>query len=93
MHLAEIASQIVTESGIDVSKPVGRDVRRLATIMRQRTGAHIETCKRHIGRAIRRARWGEPERQWGGRRPGAGRPRNTENCSDPLCPTHHGGEL
>jgi hypothetical protein len=91
--LASMAAQILADSGVDVNHPISRAViLQLAKIMRQRTGAHVVTCKRHIARAIRRARWGEPDRQWGGPRPGAGRPRKeTEECSDPLCPVHHGG--
>jgi len=74
-HLVNTANQVLAESKIDVSQPINQlVVLRLAKEMKKRTGAHIVTCKRHIWRAIRRARWGEPERKWGGPRPGSGRP-------------------
>jgi hypothetical protein len=57
-RLADVASRILTENGIDDKQPVARaTILRLAKIMRERTSANIVTCKRHIWRAIYRARW------------------------------------
>jgi len=71
-QLASLAAEILAESGVDVSQQV--EIRPLAKLMQARCDAHYETCKRHIARAIRRAQ-GETPRQWGGPRPGAGRPK------------------
>jgi len=77
-QLAAIAAEILAESGVDVSQRV--EIRPLAKLMKARCDAHYETCKRHIARAVRRAR-GEMAGQWGGRRPGAGRPKKDENST------------
>jgi hypothetical protein len=74
-QLAAIAAEILAESGVDVSQRV--EIRQLAKQMQERCDARYETCKRHIARAVRRAR-GEMAGQWGGPRPGAGRPKKTE---------------
>jgi D-glycero-D-manno-heptose 1,7-bisphosphate phosphatase len=75
-HLSTIASQVLAESGVDVKQRIDlRTIRNLAEKMRAHSGAHPSTCKRHIARAIRRARGEMVRRQWGGARPGSGRPR------------------
>jgi hypothetical protein len=80
LHLADVARQIVAESGIDIRQPIIRPVlRRLAKVMCEQTGAHLTTCKRHIDRAIRIARGEMVERRWGGPRPFSGRPRKDED--------------
>jgi uncharacterized protein (UPF0210 family) len=76
-QLAALADAILAESGVDVmSQRV--EIRPLAKLMQARCDAHYETCKRHIKRAVRRAK-GETAGQWGGPRPGAGRPKE-EKC-------------
>ena len=40
------------------------------------TNCHIDTAKKNVAKALRRARYGEMvKRGWGGNRPGAGRPK------------------
>ena len=69
------AAAVLSESGVDVTLPTPRPAilamaRRVCAI----TGCHISTAKRHIARAMRRARHpGEAEAQHGGARVGAGR--------------------
>jgi hypothetical protein len=74
-QLSSLAAEILAASGVDVSQRV--EIRQLAKLMQARCDACYETCKRHIVRAVRRAR-GEMPGQWGGRRAGAGRPKKNE---------------
>lgn len=39
------------------------------------TNCHIDTAKKNVTKAMRRARYGEMQKRWGGERPGAGRPK------------------
>ncbi len=64
------AARILAASGADVTKAV--DIYSLAKLMEKKCDAHFETCKRHIAKAVRRAR-GEIVTQRGGFRDGAGR--------------------
>lgn len=49
------------------------DIQTLRRFLRSRINCHRTTADRHIRRAIKR-RQGEPDPEWGGARPGAGRP-------------------
>jgi hypothetical protein len=61
-RLADVASRILAESDIDAKQPVDRaTILRLAKLVRERTGANVVMCKRHIWRAIYRARWIKPK--------------------------------
>jgi hypothetical protein len=40
------------------------------------TNCHIDTAKKNVAKALRKARYGEMVKRWGGPRPGAGRPKN-----------------
>lgn len=40
------------------------------------TNCHIDTAKKNVAKAMRRARYAEMQAHWGGSRPGAGRPKN-----------------
>ena len=45
---------------------------KAARKLREATGCHLTTAKRHIKRAIARAYGDEPQREWGGYREGGG---------------------
>jgi len=51
-------------------------VRKLYKQVAETTNCHIDTSKRNVAKAMRRARYSEMQKHWGGERPGAGRPRN-----------------
>ena len=51
-------------------------VRKLYKQIATETNCHIDTAKKNVAKAMRRARYGEMQKRWGGERPGAGRPKN-----------------
>lgn len=73
--LQALAAEILAASGVDVSQPVS--IRPLAKLMETKCDAVYETCKRHIAKAVRRAR-GHVVASRGGYRDGAGRPKSAE---------------
>lgn len=72
-ELQTLAAEILAASGADVTK--GVEIRPLAKIMADRSGCHYTTAKQHIAKAIRRARHKYQDPTWGGKREGAGRPK------------------
>lgn len=79
--LAELASKTLANSGVDVNQQVA--IRPLAKAMlasarEQGLNPCYQTCKNHMARAVRRARGEVIQRNWGGPRPGSGRPRKGE---------------
>jgi hypothetical protein len=51
-------------------------LRSLYKTVADSTNCHIDTAKKNIAKALRKARYGEMvKRGWGGNRPGAGRPK------------------
>lgn len=42
------------------------------------SGCHIDTAKKNVAKAMRKARYGEMVKRWGGKRPGAGRPKQEQ---------------
>ncbi len=77
--LQALAAEILAASGADVTQAVA--IRPLAKLMGTKCDAVYETCKRHIAKAVRRAR-GQVVASRGGLRDGAGRPAKTQ-------PTQH----
>ena len=77
--LQALAAEILAASGADVTQAVA--IRPLAKLMETKCDAVYETCKRHIAKAVRRAR-GQVVASRGGLRDGAGRPAKTQ-------PTQH----
>lgn len=69
--IAVAARALVEARGVDVTEQV--QVRLLAKELKAQTDCHYDTAKRHITKAVR-LRHGEMTTQWGGTRPGAGRP-------------------
>lgn len=68
------ARALLIEQQIDVNEQVV--ILPLAKLLVDRELCHLTTAKIHIATAIRRARGQiSKERQWGGTRPGAGRPK------------------
>lgn len=49
-------------------------IRKLYKTVADSTNCHIDTAKKNVAKAMRRARYGEMKKRWGGERPGAGRP-------------------
>lgn len=79
-QLQTLAAEILlAASGVDVNQTVA--IRPLAKLMETKCDAVYETCKRHIAKAVRRAR-GQVVAARGGYRDGAGRPVKTQ-------PTQH----
>jgi len=70
-QLQALAAEILAASGADVTQAVA--IRPLAKLMETKCDAVYETCKRHIAKAVRRAR-GQVVDSRGGPREGAGRP-------------------
>lgn len=67
------AAKILEASGADVNQAV--EILPLAKLLAALAGCHIDTAKTHMARAVRLARGKMvKEREWGGTRPGAGRP-------------------
>lgn len=52
-------------------------VRKLYKQVAETTNCHIDTAKKNVAQAMRRARYGEMQKRWGGERPGAGRPKES----------------
>lgn len=50
-------------------------LRSLYKIVTDSTNCHIDTAKKNVAKAMRRARYAEMQTHWGGSRPGAGRPK------------------
>ena len=73
--LQSLAAEILAASGADVTQAVS--IRPLAKLMETKCDAVYETCKRHIAKAVRRAR-GQVVASRGGLRDGAGRPAKTQ---------------
>lgn len=74
-EIQEAAKTILVTHDIDVTKQVA--LLPLAKELMQQTGCEISTAKRHVAKAVRRARGVLSEARWGGARPGAGRPTQT----------------
>lgn len=49
-------------------------LRKMTKEVVKMTDCHIDSAKRNVSKALRRARYGVMETKWGGLRPGAGRP-------------------
>jgi hypothetical protein len=62
-----MAKEVLEESEIDITQPLGKNLLPLAKIVAQQTSCHIDTAKRNIAKAARIAR-GEIVGQWGGSR-------------------------
>jgi len=73
--LQALAAEILAASGADATQAVS--IRPLAKLMQSKCDAVYETCKRHIAKAVRRAR-GEYTPSRGGYRAGSGAPRKTK---------------
>jgi DNA-directed RNA polymerase specialized sigma24 family protein len=70
--LQQAAQRLLEEHQVNVLQQV--HYLPLAQELRSRTGCHIDTAKQHIMKAVRRKRGEFSESQWGGVRPGSGRP-------------------
>lgn len=57
-------------------------LRKLYKQVADSTNCHIDTAKKNVAKAMRRARYGEMKKHWGGERPGAGRPKREDEESD-----------
>lgn len=66
------AHHLLEEQNVDVSEEVS--LRPLAKILMVRVSCHYETAKNVLGKAVRQKR-GQLVAEWGGVRPGAGRPK------------------
>lgn len=66
------AHAILDEQNVDVIE--GVEIRPLAKILEARAACHYDTAKRAIAKAVRQKR-GQLVAQWGGNRPGAGKPK------------------
>jgi len=51
-------------------------LRQMADIVVSQTGCTLESARRNVAKAMRKARYGVMQERWGGTRPGAGRPKN-----------------
>jgi hypothetical protein len=74
--LQQAARALIERRGLDVT--VANVPRPWANEFAEQHGCTIETARRHLAKAGRRMRHDasvEAERQWGGIRPGAGRPK------------------
>jgi hypothetical protein len=72
-ELQTLAAEIVAASGVSLTERV--ELRPLAKLMAERSGCHYTTAKQHIAKAMRRARHKFQPAEWGGKRDGAGRPK------------------
>ena len=72
-ELQTIAAAIVAASGVSLTERV--ELRPLYKLMAKQSGCHYTTAKQHIAKAIRRARHKFQPVEWGGKRNGAGRPK------------------
>lgn len=52
-------------------------LRQMYKAVETETNCHYDTAKRNVAKAMRRARHGVMQTEWGGKREGAGRPTNT----------------
>lgn len=50
-------------------------LRQMGETVAAETGCTIESARRNVAKAMRRARYGVMQDRWGGTRPGAGRPK------------------
>jgi len=66
------AHAILEEEGDNVTE--AREIRSLAKILETRVNCHYDTAKKAIAKARRQKR-GQLAAEWGGARPGAGRPK------------------
>lgn len=74
--LQQAARALITARELDVT--ADSVPRALAVDFAAAEGCTLETARRHLAKAARRMRHSastEAERQWGGTRPGAGRPK------------------
>lgn len=76
-ELATLAAEILAASGISLTETA--PIRTLAKLMADRSGCHYTTAKQHITKAIRRARHDLQPIEWGGKREGAGRPKEIKS--------------
>ncbi len=73
-ELQILAAEIVAASGVSLTERA--EIRPLAKLMAERSGCHYTTAKQHIAKAMRRARYKKFQTaEWGGKRDGAGRPK------------------
>lgn len=84
IYAAAVAA--LTESGADITDAV--DVLPIAKVVEARTGCHVYTAKRHVAKAVRRARFELLDMStqividnWGGSRPNSGPPNGNKNAS------------
>lgn len=77
-ELAQVAAEILITSGADITEAVS--IVEMTAAMVSQTGCHPDTARRHLARAVRRARFTSlPDdvkfviNNWGGTRDGAGR--------------------
>jgi hypothetical protein len=77
-YLQSFAKQMLLDTNFDVWQPV--NWRKLAPVMAEQAQCHSETAKRHLAKAARRLR-GEYVAQRGGKREGAGRPKDDDGKS------------
>ena len=63
------ARALLEARAVDITKQV--DIAALVPALVEQTQCHADTAKRHIAKAVRRAR-GEAAATWGGARPGSG---------------------
>lgn len=54
-------------------------LRQMYKAVEAETSCHYETAKSNVAKALRRARYGVMQKRWGGKRPGAGRPKGSKN--------------
>jgi hypothetical protein len=54
-------------------------LRRMTETVVADTGCTMESARRNVAKAMRRARYGVMQERWGGTRPGAGRPKTRIN--------------
>lgn len=66
------AHSILDEQNVDITE--GVELRPLAKILESRVSCHYDTAKKAIAKAVRQKR-GQLVAEWGGARPGAGRPK------------------
>lgn len=76
LALQNAAKQLIEEQRVDVTQQVV--FLPLAKLLMAQEHCGIDTAKRHIATAVRRARGELSYAQWGGYRPGAGRPKQDD---------------
>ncbi len=84
LEIYNASVKVLTEAGgveaIDALPQPERvpNLRRMAKKVVDLTDCHIDSAKRNVAKALRRARYGIMKEAWGGSRPGSGRPPNNK---------------